>query len=73
MTVTSQRTICLLRGGYGMDLDRYVDRCFRSEETAREWENRQPRIVNIVILPGRWHRGDRVPFGTKGTPLGYQS
>jgi hypothetical protein len=60
-------TIALLRNGRGMDFDRYVERVFKSAETAHKYQNAQSRNVTIRRLDGRFKVGDRVPFGTGAT------
>lgn len=59
-------TLCVLRNGGGMDLNRYVERTFKDETSAAKWRNRQSRNVSVVALPGEWRKGDTVPLGVRG-------
>jgi hypothetical protein len=62
-------TVCLLRNGRGLDLDRYVERVFKTTDSAYKFALRQPRNVQIVKLPGVWRTGERVPLGVRGEHL----
>ncbi len=58
-----RETICLLRRGSGMDFDRYVEWTFKTADAAYRFQNNQTRNVSVVVLPGTWRTGQRVPTG----------
>lgn len=58
-------TYAIIRNGRNVDMGRYVERVFKSEDTANRYVNSLDYNVTLVEIPGKHRVGDRIDWTTK--------